>query len=117
MPEYSFQCDLCNSKFSVVWKTKEYDTNIKKLRCKQCGSKKIYRDYSDYNLFVKYVPNLSECKTIGQYADLQTKKYGKEKCQKMLENFKTKKQPTKPLPEGMKRIESPEDMITTRKRP
>ena len=52
-----------------------------------------------------YAFGLSECKTLGHYADKQSKIYGKEKCQKMSEDFVTKKDGgMDDLPTGMSRI-------------
>ena len=59
--------------------------------------------YGGYNY------SLSEVKTLGHYADKQTKKYGKTKCEDMIGEFKTKKtQGGGELPEGMRRLERPD---------
>lgn len=54
--------------------------------------------------------SLSEVKTVGHYADKQTKKYGKWKCEDMRRDFKTKKiEEGRELPAGMSRMERPTD--------
>jgi hypothetical protein len=60
------------------------------------------------------VAGLSDCKTLGQYAEKQTKKYGKEKCADMREKFveykKNKQGGMKDLPVGMSRITNASDL-------
>jgi putative FmdB family regulatory protein len=111
MPEYSFKCDNCDNRFSIICSIKEYS---EKQRCPQCRHlKSVYRDYEEDAFTPNYIKGLHECKTVGEYADKQTKKYGKAKCEQMLRDFKTKKKPNtgmKELPEGMERMRDPADM-------
>lgn len=112
MPEYTFFCENkdCMEYFVVVKHMKEFEPPYP---CPKCGStEKVFRDYSADNVYGAYVPNLSECTTVGQYAEKQTKKYGKEKCQKMLESFKTVKEPfpEHKLGDGMSVIRKYEDV-------
>jgi hypothetical protein len=101
MPEYTFNCEDCNQKTIKFFTISEYNTNV---RCDFCKSHKTTRDYSSDNFYSSYIPSLSECKTIGQYAEKQSKIYGKEKCEKMRESFKTQKTGgIKNLPDGMTR--------------
>ena len=54
--------------------------------------------------------SLSECKTIGHYAEKQSAKYSKQQIEDMQESFKTKKTSgMEQLPEGMSRIEKPQE--------
>lgn len=54
--------------------------------------------------------SLSEVKTLGHYADKQTKQYGKWKCEDMANDFKTKKvESGRELPAGMSRMEKPDE--------
>lgn len=110
MPEYNFECEKCEACFEKFWKVVDYDENLAKLRCPSCKSRKVFRDFAQDGVYGGYVPSLSECKSVQQYAEKQTKQYGKEKTQKMIEGFKTEKAPDKELPNGMKRIKSVDDM-------
>lgn len=54
--------------------------------------------------------SLSECKTIGHYAEKQSAKYSKQQIEDIQESFKTKKTSgMEQLPEGMSRIEKPQE--------
>jgi len=111
MPEYTFQCNECGHAFIHVCTMASYDETLETLICAVCHSDRIMRDYQEDSVNISYVPGLSECKTAGQYAEKQSKKYGKEKCQKMIEGFKTKKTGgMKELPAGMTRYTTPEEM-------
>lgn len=106
MPSYTFKCDNCEYELDLICSMKEYDEETADLSCPECKSSDFYRDYfSDC-----VVTAVREVKTLGQLAERNAKKYGKEKCQKMMEDFKTKKEPSnKPLPEGITRVSSYED--------
>jgi len=113
MPEYSFKCDNCEHLWSIVCTMKEYD-NSQPKSCPSCRKRKfLHRNYVNDSTTIAYVKGLHECTTIGEYADKQTKLYGKEKCEKMKRDFITKKQPEtgiKELPRGMSRVKSPEQL-------
>ena len=70
------------------------------------------RSITDLDNGVFFLPRkkfVSEAKTLGHYADKQSKKYGKWKCEDMKRDFKTKKvQGGAELPEGMSRMEKPD---------
>lgn len=101
MPEYTFKCEDCGQKMTKFFTIAEY-TN--KVRCDFCKSYKTSRDYASDTVYGSYITSLSECKTLGQYAEKQSKIYGEEKCSKMRESFKTKKTGgMKELPPGMTR--------------
>lgn len=101
MPEYTFKCEHCDQKTVKFFTISEY-TN--KVRCDFCKSYTTVRDYASDTVYGSYIPSLSECKTLSQYAEKQSKIYGKEKCEKMRESFKTKKTGgMKELPPGMSR--------------
>ena len=82
MPEYNFSCEKCHHLFSKFWHVSEYDANIKKCKCPSCNSKKVYRDYSDYNI----TGSVKEIKTIGQLAEANTKKLGKYGLEERMAN-------------------------------
>jgi hypothetical protein len=115
MPEYSFVCEnpKCGEVFFKIWSFSEYDKKLGKISCPSCKSKKISRDYVEDGVVTNYIKGLHECQTLGEYADKQTKKFWKEKCNEMLRNFKTKKDPNtgmKELPSGMSRAKDIGDM-------
>ncbi len=113
MPEYSFKCEKCKEAFSVFLSLNEYDEKINNIKCNHCKSKNIIRDYETDNVTANYIKGLHECKTLGEYADKQTKKYGQYKCEDMLSNLKTKKNPNtgmKELPSGMSRAKNDGDL-------
>ena len=113
MPEYNFICNNCKHKFNRFWKVSEYDKKKLKLKCPDCKNGSVYRDYKFDNTIINYIKGLHECKTLGEYADKQTKKYGKNKVEEMRRKFKTVKDPNsgmKELPSGMKRINKVEDL-------
>lgn len=113
MPEYHFICEKCSDISVEYWPIAEYDEQIKKAKCQNCSSKKTRAyEYDTVNTFV--VAGLSDCKTIGQYAEKQTKKYGKEKCEDMRRKFveykENKEGGMEKLPDGMSRIKSSSDL-------
>lgn len=110
MPEYTFQCEKCSIGFAKVWKISEYDTKIKNCRCPSCRSTRIVRNYYEDRVIPNYVKGLHECETLGEYADKQTKLYGKEKCEQMAKDFKTKRKPIENLPDGVTPINDVKDM-------
>ena len=63
-------------------------------KCPKCKTKKeVRRDYEADQITSQYVRGLHEMKTIGEYAEKQSKIYGPEKCKRMAEGFKTKRPP------------------------
>lgn len=71
MPVYVFECEQCSACTEFNWLISEYDEKIKKGKCFKCKSKKIYRKYDHDNVYTKVV----DIKTVGQLADVNTKKY------------------------------------------
>jgi|GEM_PF-198471 len=113
MPEYTLKCDKCNHIFTKVWKISEYDEKFKNVKCKQCKSRKIYREYSQDSVVPNYIKSLHECSTLGEYAEKQSKKYGKAKCEAMERSFVTQQEPEsgiKELPTGMSRVKEDKDL-------
>ena len=111
MPEYTYECEACEVFFSEVFTREEYDTKGSKVRCPECNkAKKVCRSYVDHNIQTNVAFTVSECKTLGHYAEKQTAKYGKYEVEDMRANFKTKQvEPAKELPEGMSRMERPKE--------
>ena len=105
MPEYIFRCDKCENHFSITCSMSEYTKEKKSVKCPECNQKGI-RGLSFDNVRGSAVLSLSECKTIGHYADKQTGKYSKDQVEEMKRNFKTKRVSSHDeLPEGMSRMD------------
>lgn len=108
MPEYTFICEKCSDNTSLVCTISEYSNKSKTIKCSSCGGV-LYRDFSEDNIDAFVSVGLSECKTIGQYAEKQSAKYTKAQLADMKEGFKTKKtEGGSPLPQGMSRMEKPD---------
>lgn len=116
MASYTFVCNDCGMLQEFILSFKEYsDYREKKIDilCDNCDSPDLVRDYQEDLVYFSVHPTLSECKTLQQYAEKQSKIYGKEKCAKIAEGFKTKKTGgMEELPEGMTRINKAEDFKT-----
>ena len=105
MPEYTFRCGKCSEATSLFCSISEYDNKKAKVKCSSCKSKKMDRDFETDNIGGFISVSLSDCKTIGQYADKQSEKYSRSQKEDMIENFKTKKTGgMKTLPKGMSRM-------------
>ena len=108
MPEYSYLCETCDHKWSVFTTLSKYKDRIKCPSCKKI--KNVHRDFSEDNVYGGYSYSLSETETLGHYADKQTKKYGKWKCEDLKRSFKTKKvEGGRELPQGMSRMDKPKE--------
>lgn len=106
MPEYSFYCEGCSNKWSIIASMKEYTPEQACPECKKV--KNVFRDFLEDEVYSAVTLSLSEVKTLGHYADKQAEKYGKWKCEDMIADFKTKKEePKANLPDGMSRMERP----------
>jgi len=104
MPEYTFECEKCSEKITLICSMSEYDIECQKLSCQSCNGS-VERDYTADNVRGSVSLSLSDCKTIGQYADKQTSKYSQRQVEDIVENFKTKKTGgMNELPTGMSRI-------------
>ena len=109
MPEYSYACDGCDHKWSIFCHRSEYKERKKCPCCKKI--KPVHRDYGEDNVYGSYSYSLSETKTIGHYADKQSKKFGKNKVEDMIQDQKTKKKDTlsEKLPDSMSKMSRPKD--------
>lgn len=106
MPEYIFRCDNCEIHFSINCTMSEYKDK-KYVRCPECKQKST-RDLSFDNVQGAVSFSLSECKTIGHYAEKQTSQYSKDQVEDIRRNFKTKRVSShEELPKGMSRMEKP----------
>jgi len=108
MPEYIFRCDPCKIHFSITCSMGEY-AKKKYVKCPEC-KKKATRDLSFDNVQGSVKLCLSECRTIGHYAEKQTENLSRDQLDEMKRNFKTKRASShEELPEGMSRMEKPSD--------
>ena len=111
MPEYTFICETCSDHTSLICTIAEYSHKSNTIKCQACGGL-LYRDFAGDNIDAFVSVGLSDCKTIGHYADKQTAKYSQEQLQEMQAKFKTKKvEGGGPLPKGMSRMEKPKHGI------
>ena len=105
MPEYTFKCRKCAEITSLFCSISAYDEKKEKIKCSSCKSKRMDRDFEADNIGGFVSISLSDCKTIGHYADKQTSRYTKTQLEDMKEWFKTKKTGgMTELPEGMTRM-------------
>jgi len=113
MITYSYHCESCDHRFEVVCDMKDYS---EKQLCPSCKNKEsVFRDFQTDSVTPNMVPMLSECKTLQQYAEKQTKIYGEEKCAKMREEFhkykdKDNRSGGVKLGEGMTRVRTEKDI-------
>lgn len=111
MPEYTFKCNECDTIFSIICSIKEYNSN---QSCPNCHTKDTNREYNIDNSHINYIRGLTEAKTLQEYAEKQTKKYGQEKCNEMRQKFVEYKQNKvggmKELPTGMTRYTNSDSM-------
>lgn len=107
MPEYSYICEECDHRWSIFCHRSEYKDKIK---CTSCNKKKsVYRNFEEDEVYAAYNYSLSEAKTIGHYADKQSKKLGKNRVDDMIREQKTKKEDrlSEKLTDGMKKMDRP----------
>jgi len=111
MPQYIFRCDDCSQTIDLFCSMSEYDSKSQSVLCPVC-EKKTRRDYSGDNIRGSVSISLSDCKTIGHYADKQTEKYGHRRVEDMMHDFKTQKEGgMKELPSGMSRMKKSPNTI------
>lgn len=107
MPEYTYHCEHCNIKFSLVSSIAKYKDTTK---CEICG-KVSHRSYEDdlitLNATVKKAD--SELKTIGDLALRNTERMSEDQKQHLYQKHNAYKDvpSQKELPKGMSRIKKP----------
>jgi hypothetical protein len=110
MPDYTFECEKCSNQIVLFFTMSEYDKKCKTVKCPSCKGPLVRNLLAD-NVKGFISSSLSNCKTIGQYAEKQSAKYSKQQVEDIIENFKTKKTGgMQELPKGMTRM----DKSTTR---
>ena len=108
MPEYSYICEKCDHSWSIFCHRSKYKD---KRNCPSCKKKKAgYRNFQEDEVYAAYNYSLSEAKTIGHYADKQSKKLGKNRVEDMIREQKTKKEDrlSEKLTDGMKKMDRPD---------
>ena len=104
MPEYSYLCENCKSKFSLFATINNYESTPK---CKKC-QKKCIRDYESdlttINTSVKKSDN--ELKTIGDLARRNSDRMSDDQKHDLYMKHNSYKddKDLKPLPSGMSRV-------------
>lgn len=105
MPEYTYICNKCENKFSLVSSISSYK---EKVKCEFCSSKDTQRSYEDdlmtINASVKKAD--SELKTIGDLARRNSDRMSEDQKTSlyMKHNSYKDEQDLKPLPAGMSRV-------------
>lgn len=103
MPEYSFECNNCGNKFSIVATYKEYDS--KTIKCTKCQTKDIDRDYSTdlANMFGGVVKSDSDIK-LGDLANRNRDRMSNDEKNYLYKKHNEYKGGQQELPTGMSRI-------------
>lgn len=109
MPEYSYACDNCEHKWSILCPRSEYKDKRKCPSCKKI--KTVHRNFQEDDFYNSIKLSLTEVKTIGHYADKQSKKLGKNKVEDIIREQKTKTKDTlsERLNENMSKMDRPKD--------
>lgn len=108
MPEYTYICNDCSTKFSIVCAIREYKES---LPCIKCKSKYTVRSYEDDLKSISGSVRLavSELNTVGHLAHRNTETMSDDQRNELYRKHNAYKEvvPEKPLPKGMKRIKKP----------
>lgn len=108
MPEYSFGCEKCGCKFSVVMSIQKYTS---KQKCTECGSLQTSRLYSEdlASLATSIKKSDNELKTIGDLARRNSERMSDDQKISLYQKHNAyKEEPSKKeLPKGMSRIKKP----------
>jgi putative FmdB family regulatory protein len=117
MPNYSYHCEHCNTDFELFFYIKDY---VSQPKCINCDSKKTTRNYiADVVTQSSNVKKSdSELKTIGDLALRNTERMSSDQKAELYHkhnDYKENKEETKPLPQGMKRIQKPPKFKWTEK--
>lgn len=104
MPEYSYACDHCGNRVSVICSISQYQEFIE---CDKCANK-CYRAYDIDMPTIQCSVKLavSEIKTLGHLAQRNTETMSQDQKDELYRKHNAYKEdaPEKPLPKGMKRL-------------
>jgi hypothetical protein len=111
MPEYTYECNNCESIFSLVCSISEYKEHPK---C-DCGSKKTCRRYVEDCLTINgnVKKSDSELKTVGDLANRNRDRMSEDQKRHLYHKHNSYKEQVsdKALPKGMSRIKKPPKTI------
>lgn len=112
MPEYSFGCEKCGCKFTIISSIQNYTDEQK---CQQCKSTKTYRLYVEdlLSLSTSIRKSDNELKTIGDIALRNSERMSDDEKMSLYQKHNSyKEEPSKKeLPKGMSRIKKPPKTI------
>lgn len=111
MPEYTYYCEQCEDKFSIIVSIAKYK---EKVACEVCGSlcdRSYIDDLSTLNSSV--IKSDSELKTLGDLARRNSDKFSNDHKAHLYEKHNSYKEDVsqKPLPTGMSRLKKPPKTI------
>jgi putative FmdB family regulatory protein len=105
MPNYSYQCLDCKSKFELFFYIKDYQEKPKCIKCNKKNTERMYIiDVASQSASVKKMD--SELKTIGDLARRNSDRLSEDEKQHLYKKHNEYKdeQYQKPLPTGMSRV-------------
>jgi hypothetical protein len=108
MPEYTYICNDCNSRFCIICSIREYKEHVECLNCKSLFTIRAYEeDLPTLNMSVRLAS--SEIKTLGHLAHRNSETMSEDQKNELYRKHNSYKEeiPEKPLPKGMKRIKKP----------
>lgn len=115
MPEYSYICENCSTKFSLVSSIRDY---CEKVECENCN-KLAVRDYETDLTTLSTSIKLanSELKTLGHLAHRNAETMSEDQKNDLyIKHNSYKETPSeKPLPKGMSRVKKPPKIKWTKK--
>lgn len=111
MPEYTYYCTKCDTKFSIVCSISKYHEKQKCSECRTVCSRSYHDDLSTLSSAVK--KSDSELKTIGDLANRNRDKMSQDQKTALYEKHNSYKESSsdKPLPTGMSRVKKPPKTI------
>ena len=112
MPEYTYFCNKCNNKFSIVCSIKDYSDEMNCSICKSANTHRLYiEDLSTLNMSIRLSD--SEIKTLGHLANRNAEKLSDDHKNHLYKkhNQYREEQSDKKLPDGMSRITKPNKKI------
>lgn len=117
MPEYSFICEDCGTKFSIFMSYSKYDEG--RFTCSKCNSVAVHRDHhTDLSDMVGSIRKSdSELKTVGDIADRNRDRMSndeKEHLSRKHNGYKLDKADD-PLPQGWNRVRKTKKVKWTKK--
>jgi len=115
MPEYSYICENCSTKFSLVSSIRNYCDKVKCSNCKKLAIRDYETDLTTLNTSVRL--SNSEIKTLGHLAHRNTETMSEDQRNELYRKHNAYKETSseKPLPKGMNRVKKPPKIKWTKK--